>query len=90
MRIYFKHDLTATLVIFISSWPQLLYTLKRQTPLLGGECFRSLLRIYFPNIMDRRHLFLRPFVFLYILQKKSLIQLKSAQKTLKFRSTLSI
>lgn len=63
MRIYFKHDLTATLVILISSWPQRLYTLERQMPLLGGECFRSLLCIYFPNIMDRRHLFLKPFVF---------------------------
>lgn len=90
MRIYFKHDLTATLVIFISSWPQLLYMLKRQTPLLGGECFRSLLYIYFPNIMDRRHLFLKPFVFYIYITKKSLIQLESAQKTLNFRSTLSI
>lgn len=84
MRIYFKHDLTATLVIFISSWPQLLYTLKRQTPLLGGECFRSLLYIYFPNIMDRRHLFLKPFVFfyiyIYILQKKIFNPVKERTK----------
>lgn len=72
MRIYFKHDLTVTLVILISSWPQLLYTLKRQTQLLGGERFRSLLCIYFQNIMDRRHLFLKQFVFFYIYYKKNL------------------
>lgn len=90
MRIYFKHDLTVTLVIVISSWPQRRYTPKRQTPLLSGECFRSLLCIYFPNIMDRRHLFLKQFVFFNIYYKTSLIQLNSAQKTLNFRSTLSI
>lgn len=80
MRIYFKHDLTATLVIFISSWSQLLYTLKRQTPLLGGECFRSLLYIYFPNIMDRRHLFLKPFVFYIYITKKIFNPVKERTK----------